>query len=256
MRAAIALLMLLTLGCSAQVFSGGSDELASDVAELEKKVLDLQRQATVDQVEIERLRKKVAALEEQSAAAPPADEVRAEADARGIDDEVVPAPRAVEVIEIADLEEPLEEEAPPESDPTAVPAGGTEAAPTAVTAAAQALYDQGYSLYHQGRHAQAEATFGRFLVDYGSTDLGDNAQYWIGECRLAQQDNEGAMEAFRATVQRYPEGNKTPDALLKLGVVMERLGDVEGARSSYREVRRRFPESPASSQAAQRLEAL
>ena len=191
----------------------------------------------------------------------------------------MPPPPRVEVIEVSDLEEPLDEaigevppvapvpsrdgstatpsepEAPPE--PTeGVSAGSRGATAAAITPAAQALYDQGYSLYHQGRYVDAEETFHRFLAAYRGTDLGDNARYWIGECRLARNELPGALEAFRETVREYPEGNKTPDALLRAGEVLERLGDTDGARASYREVSRRFPESAASTEANGRLERL
>lgn len=251
MRTTMALLCLLTLGCSS-LTGGGSSELTGDVAALKARVLELQRQTTADQVEIERLRQRLSELEvavEERATAS-----AEESDVRGIDREEVPAPRRVEVIEVADLEEPLEEDAP------AVAEDQSDSPPTQqtqeVTATAQALYDQGYSLYHQGRHVQAEETFQRFLEAYSDTDLADNAQYWIGECLLGRNELQAALAAFRETVRRYPQGNKAPDALYKVGVVMERLGDIEGARATYAEVQRRFPDSPVSGMASSRLEAL
>jgi len=62
----------------------------------------------------------------------------------------------------------------------------------------------------------------------------------------------GALAAFRETVQRYPEGNKVSDALLKAGQALEGLGDVEGARVTYREVARRFPGTTAAAAADER----
>ncbi len=257
-------------------------------------MLELQRQATIDKVEIDRLRQKLAALEdrvvreaeERAAAA-----ARANAP-RGIEEETVPAPRTVQVIEVSDLEEPLEEEEPPleeeEPPPTAPsvaaasrppvassappvpqadrpaaapsvadgPSGSAVAGETKVTPAAQALYDQGYSLYHQGRYVDAEETFQRFLAVYGATDLGDNAQFWIGACRLGRNELQSALAAFRQTVREHPEGNKAPDALLAAGGVLERLNDAEGARTTYLEVESRFPGSTASTEAAKRRERL
>ncbi|HVR28303.1 MAG TPA: tol-pal system protein YbgF [Thermoanaerobaculia bacterium] len=244
-------------------------------------MVELQRQTTVDKVEIDRLRQKLAALEERldrEAEERAAAAARASAP-RGLREENVPAPRRVEVIEVSDLEEPLDEAIQEESQaasgpastlstgavrPEPAPPAGTESAPaggpsvatTIITPAAQALYDQGYSLYHQGRYTDAEETFHRFLAAYARTDLGDNARYWIGECRLARNELQGALDAFRETVREYPDGNKTPDALLRAGEVLERLGDADGARASYREVERRFPESAASAEASGRLERL
>ena len=238
--------------------------MEDELAALTRRVAELQQQTTIDKVEIDRLRQKLAALEqrldreaeERAAAA-----ARATAP-RGLAEETVPPPRRVEVIEVADLEEPLDDPlepaaappgstlAPPDRDPSAAaPAGNA----TAITAAAQALYDQGYSLYHQGRYVDAEETFHRFLAAFSRTDLGDNARYWIGECRLARNELQAALTAFRETVREHPDGNKTPDALLRAGEVLERLGDTDGARASYREVERRFPESAASAEASGRL---
>ncbi|HSL81298.1 MAG TPA: tol-pal system protein YbgF, partial [Thermoanaerobaculia bacterium] len=125
-----------------------------------------------------------------------------------------------------------------------------------VTAEAQALYDRGYTLYHQGRYVDAESSFQRFIQAYPSTELTDNAQYWIGESRLARGDVSGALAAFRETVERHPEGNKVPDALLKVGEAMASLGDVEGAREAYQEVIRRFAGTTAAAVARDRLQGL
>jgi tol-pal system protein YbgF len=125
-----------------------------------------------------------------------------------------------------------------------------------VTPAAQALYDRGYTLFHQGKYLDAEATFQQFLHSHPATDLTDNAQFWIGEARYARDDLRGALAAFRETVERYPAGNKVADALLKAGQCLEGLGDLEGARASYREVIERFPGSAAAAVGEERLEAM
>jgi tol-pal system protein YbgF len=252
------------------------------IAALESRVAELQRQATVDKVEIDRLRQKLAALEdrvsreaqERSAAIE-----RANAP-RGLAEEKVPSPRSVEVIEVSDLEEPLEEEVGDESASlttpavaTALPPPNAPAAPAApavqdgpsglavggetrITATAQALYDQAYSLYHQGRYVDSEETFQRFLAAYAATDLADNALFWIGECRLRRNELQSALAAFRQTVREHPKGNKAPDALLAAGQVLERLNDVEGARATYVELERQFPGTVASAEASKRRQRL
>jgi tol-pal system protein YbgF len=122
-----------------------------------------------------------------------------------------------------------------------------------VVPAAQALYDRGYTLYHQGRYLDAESSFQRFLQAYPRTDLSDNAQFWIGESRYARGDISGALSAFRETLQQYPAGNKIPDALVKEGDCLAGMGDRDGARQSYEEVVRRFPGSAAAVMAGDRI---
>jgi tol-pal system protein YbgF len=146
--------------------------------------------------------------------------------------------------------------------PSAPPASTAKPAPSPATAegteggeppmAAQALYDRGYTLYHQKRFDDAEASFARYVKAEPTSDLADNAQYWIGECRYAKNDMRGALAAFRETVERFPQGNKVPDALLKAAQSLEGMGDKEEARATYGEVVRRFPTSAAAAVAEER----
>ena len=47
-------------------------------------------------------------------------------------------------------------------------------------------------------------------------------------------------------VNLYPDHQKVPDALYKLGVVYHRLGDVNRAREYLTQVRRQYPQSSAA----------
>ncbi len=277
---------------------------SSEVAELQARVLDLQRQAAVTQVELERLRQEVARLEARSGVAPgtgslapassggsagaasaPSASGHAEGnfEVEDLTDEArharatpgtppgtasrtaaAPAPppgppRAVEESPAPGPrpQAPRQSTAtvtPAEPEPEATPAQG--AAGNGISSVAQSLYDRGYTLYHQGRFLDAEASFQRFIQAYPDTELTDNAQYWIGECRFSRGDTKGALAAFQETARRYPEGNKVPDALLKAGESMAKLGDVEGARKAYQDVKKRFPGTTAAAVADDRLAAL
>ena len=261
---------LTATGCSSGLLPTRGPE-PDELAEIKSRVLELQRTAAMTQVEIDRLRQQVVALETRlgisppppaaaASSSPPPTRPPASAPARGEPARVEePAVRQPEV-EVTDLEVP-----PPAARPTppppavAVPSPPPAASspassgPTApVGEAGQALYDRGYTLYHQGRYVDAEAGFRRFLQAYPDTSLSDNAQYWIGESRFARADFDGALAAFREVVQRYPGGNKVADSLLKAADCLQRLGDPEAARSTYDEVIRRFPGSAAGAMAEER----
>lgn len=265
---------LLLAGCSGTMSSlSGTDDVASDVREIKQRLLEIQRQTTMTRVQLEELRKRVEALEAATGTQPPPAARRRPPETSGSAARPTPSSSVaepdlppvddlrdgqVEETDLAALEDPPDGPAParpmpaePEPEP-ATPDAGT----VPVSADGQALYDRGYTLYHQGRYLDAEATFRRFLQGHGDTDLADNAQYWIGEARFARGDTSGSLAAFREVVSRYPRGNKVADALLKAGQCLERLGDVESARASYREVVERFPGSAARAVAEERLAAL
>jgi tol-pal system protein YbgF len=138
--------------------------------------------------------------------------------------------------------------------PAAPPASSGEPAAAAdgLSPGNQALYDRGYTLFHQGHFVDAEASFQRFLQANPKSELADNAQYWIGECRYSRNDVKGALAAFREVVEHFPKGNKVPDAMLKEGQCLEAMGDIEGARVTYREVNRKYPGSAAAAVAEER----
>lgn len=235
----ILLASLLTAGCSA--FSSSPDQsVENDLAELKSRVLELQQDAAVDQIEIRRLAERIDELETGGRAPGPGAQVTP----RGIREENLVAVGSVSAIESTDLGDDLGADAE-----TSLSSPGSQR----VTADAQALYDSGYTLYHQGRYLDAEAAFSSFLASWGETDLADNAQYWIGESRLARGDSASALAAFRETVRRYPDSNKAPDALYKVGRVLEGLGDLDGARGEYQEVVRRYPGTEAARSASDLL---
>jgi tol-pal system protein YbgF len=127
-----------------------------------------------------------------------------------------------------------------------------QSAPTASAGAAR--YEAALVALRDGRAAEAERELLAFAESEPTSDLADNAWFWLAESRLARGDTAGAIEAYRTTIDRYPEGNKIPDALLKLGVALEAGGNLEAAREAWRELVRRFPTSAASEIAAARLE--
>ena len=238
-------LLLATTACKSIVPNRGAADRSDELARIRERVLELERQGRILEVELTRLRRQVAELEERvekDEASPPVETRRPPLP------EVVPAP--VERPEAEDLEMPP---APPPAPPEPTPECGT---PAPVSGAGQELYDRGYTLYHQGSYVDAESAFQGFLREYGSSDLADNAQFWIGEARLKRGDLDGALAAFRETVNRFPRGNKVPDALFRSGDCLEKLGDLDGARAAWRETIERYPSSAAAALSEERLAAV
>lgn len=260
-RLSTAALMLWALGCGGGLIrSPGPD--AGEVDELKRQVVELERQARVYEVEMARLEEEIAELEtelsaaREAAAREAARTAEVEAAAPPPEDDAGLGPiRLSQGIEETELEE---SEAPPRSAEPPPPAAAPPEPPPPAPASPEALrlYDDGYTLFHQKRYDEAEERFRRFLALHGETELADNAQFWIGECRYARDDFAAALEAFTSTVERYPQGNKVADALLKAGKCLERLDRREEARQTYLEITDRFPTSAAAAAARERLESL
>jgi tol-pal system protein YbgF len=116
-----------------------------------------------------------------------------------------------------------------------------------------ALYKSAYDDLRAGRHDAAERGFREFVRRFPHHDYADNAQYWLGECFYDQKRYDKAAPEFKSVVQRWPTGNKAPDAMLKLGFSLLALGDVDKGRQALRELPSAYPRTEAARLASERL---
>lgn len=121
---------------------------------------------------------------------------------------------------------------------------------------AKAAYEQHLARLQAGEHDAAVRGFQAFLQDFPEHDLADNAQYWLGESMYHRKLYRDALAAFGAVAERYPRGNKVPDALLKLGFCHLALDEKDQARAALARVIDMFPKSHPAALAAERLESL
>ncbi|HEX7597289.1 MAG TPA: tol-pal system protein YbgF [Polyangia bacterium] len=115
------------------------------------------------------------------------------------------------------------------------------------------LYRQSYQTLRQGRHDEAAEGFREFLRRYATHDLADNAQYWLGECAYDRKDFSTAVREFRRVVERFPHGNKVPDALLKIGFCYLSLGSLDAGKQTLEQLVRSYPRHETSVLANARL---
>lgn len=115
------------------------------------------------------------------------------------------------------------------------------------------LYQLSLRQFNEGSYEEALEGF-QFFMDSGpSADLADNAVYWIGECHYARGHYDLALATFQQVVTEYPDGNKIPDSLLKIGLTYERLNDLNQATEVLSSLIETYPLTDAARRASQRL---
>ncbi len=119
-----------------------------------------------------------------------------------------------------------------------------------------ALYRQALAELRSGQHERAVAGFRRFVTQYPSHDFADNAQYWLGECFYDRKDYGAALREFRLVVERFPQGNKAPDALLKVGFSYLLVGNAQAGRQALGELVKAYPHHESAGLAAAKLSEL
>ena len=115
---------------------------------------------------------------------------------------------------------------------------------------------QAFEALKNANYAAAIAGFKQYLASYPTSDLADNAQYWLGEAYYVTRDYDNAAVAFRAVGERWPNSRKSADALLKLGFTQYELKHYSEARVTLTQVTQRYPDTDAARLAAERLKRL
>jgi tol-pal system protein YbgF len=126
-------------------------------------------------------------------------------------------------------------------------------APAARNEASLGLYQTGIDQLQAGRHDQAVAAFRGFVKAHPGHDYADNAQYWLGECFYDRKEYSTALREFRKVAEKFPLGNKVPDALLKVAFSYLALGSARPARETLQEIVRSWPRLPAAALARAKL---
>jgi len=161
--------------------------------------------------------------------------------------------------------------APPPVDPSsAVPPSGTQPPPGGVMTppsttppvtlapgmSPQRLFDTAMADFTVGQWALCIEGFETYLRGFGRTDLADDAQFYIGECRHRDNKPTEAVDAYNRVISNYPKGDRVPDAYYKRGLVFSEMGQADRARESFEILMKQYPETDLARLAKQQMDRL
>ena len=115
-------------------------------------------------------------------------------------------------------------------------------------------YDGALSHLRRGEHENAEQALRLFLDNHSDSELAGNAQYWLGESYYVREMWRPAAQSFLICVQKYKNGLKAPDCMLKLGMSLGAMGEKKKACKTLSEITRRFPDASQTIQQRARSE--
>jgi tol-pal system protein YbgF len=86
------------------------------------------------------------------------------------------------------------------------------------------LFASAYADYSRGNYDLAISEFRQYVETYPSSEMTDNAQYWIGEILYAQKKLPEASAAFEQVKMISPNGDKTASALYRRAMILLEMG--------------------------------
>jgi len=107
-------------------------------------------------------------------------------------------------------------------------------------------YKYAMSIMKSGDFEKAEIAFKEFVDTHSKHELAGSAQFWYGETFYIRQLYEDAATAFLDGYQKYPNSPKAPENLLKLGVTLAELGEIEQGCKMIVNLKKAYPKTDAA----------
>ena len=114
-------------------------------------------------------------------------------------------------------------------------------------------YDGAFRTLKTGNFDEAKTKFQEFIESYPSSDLVDDAWYWIAESNYITKEFEQAIKLYQYVARQYPDYQRAHEALLKIGYIYYELENYEEAQLYLNEVLDKFPASRSAFSAQRRL---
>jgi len=136
---------------------------------------------------------------------------------------------------------------PPSGAPEATGVGG------APTMSASDLYSNARRDDDAGKYDLALQEYSDYLKWYGNTALAPNAQFYIAHLHYVQGDYNRAADEFDMVLEKYPDNNKTADALYLKGMALVKEQRRTDGAQEFRELIKRFPNDDNAKKACTEL---
>jgi tol-pal system protein YbgF len=132
--------------------------------------------------------------------------------------------------------------------------GATNAPPPGVSA--ERSYTDAVRDLQTGKQDLAYTEFQQYLTYFPNTELAANAQYYLGEISYNRGDYNGAIQAFDAVLERYPDNAKTPDSHLMKAMALLKSNQRTRAIQEFKTLVENYPRTDDARKAQQQLRAL
>jgi len=124
----------------------------------------------------------------------------------------------------------------------------------------ETLPEEGRAIYQaamldrsRGNIDAAREGLTEFLEKYGRTELADDALYWMGELDYGEGRYREAADRFIRLLAEHPGAERSPDAMLKLGLSRLALDEVDSGRATLEQLIAAYPGTPEAALAGERL---
>ena len=111
-------------------------------------------------------------------------------------------------------------------------------------------YDLGSAAFRDGRYEAAEEHLRSYIDQHPKDRLTPEATFMLGETYFRRARARDAAEQYLKITVDFPRAVRAPEALVKLGLALEKLGAKEQACAAFGEVGRKYPAASSAVRAS------
>jgi tol-pal system protein YbgF len=116
------------------------------------------------------------------------------------------------------------------------------------------LFAAAYGDYSRGNYDLAISEFRQYVETYPTSEMADNAQYWVGEAWYAKGKFTEAIAEFEKVAVLFAKGDKVPAARFKKAMALFELGQTDLAKAELQALIKLYPKANEAVLAKQRLD--
>ena len=110
----------------------------------------------------------------------------------------------------------------------------------------ESQYEYAINLLKQGDYETAEKAFTEFISIGDDKNYLSNSHFWLAETYYVRENYKDAAKNYLSLYQTFPNANKAPDALLKLGISLVNMQQKEQGCMTFIQLQDSYPEANPS----------
>ena len=139
---------------------------------------------------------------------------------------------------------------------TTIPVAPPSTTNSELAVSEQVDFEAAQGAYDNAEYRRAADLFEAFTAAYPGGPLAANAHYWRGESLAELELWSAAARSFLQSFSSAPDSDLAPQALFRLGISLDRIGQREEACLTLNEVGLRYPGSGPAESAADEMSVL
>lgn len=132
-------------------------------------------------------------------------------------------------------------------------AGGSESLGVGGSGNPDQLWRVAQDQLDRGSLTSASRAFQQFVTDHPNDPRRPDAHFFLADILTQQNRPQDALQAFQAIQQMFPTASRVPDALYRVAVLQQQLGDVTAAKATLERIVNTYPSETISMLAREKL---